>query len=219
MTSLVGVDGCKAGWIAVCERDGQLSVELWPSLDSLFSQPWTMACVDIPIGLKGGNGRRVCDQKARDLLGTQRSSIFYAPPRQLLSATDYEEVRKEGMSLQTFYLLPKIREMDQRIEPEDQRWLKEAHPELSFRTRSERLLHRKKSPSGKIQRTEILKELDSPFQIRRWESGFLRRDVAIDDLLDAAVLLEVAREWSWGDGQAVGDQERDSRGLKMEICF
>ncbi len=219
MTSLVGVDGCRAGWIAVCERDGRLSVELWPDLDSLFSQRWTMACVDIPIGLKHGDGRRACDQEARDLLGKQRSSVFYAPPRQLLAATDYEDVRGEGMSLQTFYLLPKIREMDERIEPQDQKWLKEAHPELSFRSRSERVLHSKKSPSGRTQRTDLLKDVESPFDIRRWESGFLRREVAVDDLLDAAILLEVAREWFLGEGQAVGGEERDSRGLKMEICF
>ena len=121
--------------------------------------------------------------------------------------------------MQTFYLLPKIREMDERVRPADQKWVKEAHPELAFRSRSERVLHSKKSPSGKTQRTELLKEYDSPFEIRRWESGFLRRDVALDDLLDAAILLEVAREWFWGEGQVVGGEERDSRGLKMEICF
>lgn len=217
--NLVGVDGCKAGWLAVCERNGQLSVELWPNLDSLFEQSWTFACVDIPIGLADGDGRRSCDQQARDLLGPQRSSIFFSPPRRLIGALDYEEVRTQGMSIQTFHLLPKIREMDERVEPADQVWLKEAHPELSFRSRSERVLHSKRSPSGQSQRQELLEELESPFQLRRWESGFLRRDVALDDFLDAAILLEVAREWSWDEGHSVGDEEIDSRGLKMEICY
>lgn len=216
---IAGVDGCKSGWIAVCEKENQLSVELWPNLEPLFTSSWDMVCVDIPIGLADGDGRRACDKEARDLLGPQRSSIFFAPPRRLVGATDYEQVRTEGMSLQTFYILPKIREMDERIEPRDQSWLREAHPELSFRTRVERVLHSKKSPSGLTQRQDILKELESPFELRRWESGFRRKDVALDDLLDAAILLEVARELVFDDGHWVGGQERDSRGLKMEICY
>jgi predicted RNase H-like nuclease len=217
--NLVGVDGCRAGWLAVCERGDEFSVELWPNLAPLFEQTWTMACVDIPVGLLGGNERRECDTLAREILGRQRSSVFFAPPREHIGALDYDEVRQHGMSLQTFHLLPKIRQMDALIKPEHQSFLREAHPELSYRTRSEKVLDSKKNPLGQKQRQELLQELESPFKLRRWESGYLRRDVALDDFLDAAILLEVAREWSWSEGHSVGGKQRDSRGLKMEICY
>lgn len=218
-SSLVGVDGCRAGWVAVGERSGRLFVELWSSLERLFAEPWAQACVDIPIGLQRGNQRRRCDLEARRMLGPQRSSVFFTPPRELLGAEDYEEVRAHGMSLQTFYILPKIREMDELLKPGQQAWVRETHPELAYRTRSVQELAKKKSAEGRAQREQLLGEVGSPFRLSDWSSAYLRKDVALDDLLDAAILLEVAREWSTDRGRSLGGEERDSRGLKMEICF
>ena len=216
---LVGIDGCRAGWIAVTQIEGELRVELWDDLEPLFCKPWDSACVDIPIGLKFGTGRRDCDQAARDLLGKQRSSIFFAPPRQHLEATDYEQVRSHGLSLQSFYLLPKIREMDRRIEPKDQSWLREAHPELSYRTQAQGELESKKTQVGREQRQALLRTIGSPLYLDDWASSFRRREVALDDLLDAAILLEVARSQAAGRGRSVRDPLPDPKGLSMEICF
>lgn len=216
---LVGVDGCKGGWIAVAERGEEMRVELWDNLAPIFEESWSFACVDIPIGFLPGKERRECDVEARKLLAQNRSSIFFSPPREDLEARSYEEVRTRGMSLQTFYLLPKIREMEHRIEPTHQSFLKEAHPELAYRTRAAAELAKKKTKLGRTQRQEILTRLGSPFRLTDWEKKFMRRSVALDDLLDAAILLEVAREWGEGVGRRVGGRQRDSRGLKMEICY
>lgn len=194
-------------------------MDLWPDLSPLRTQSWDAVCVDIPIGLKNGAERRVCDEEARKQLGRRRSSVFFAPPRELLQATEYDQVRTHGMSLQTFYLLPKIREMDRVVTPERQSIVVEAHPELAFQARAGRELAKKKTPEGLKERKNILEAVGSPFLLHSWEGKFLRKNVARDDLLDAAILLEVARQRASGNGRSVGGRELDSRGLKMEICF
>lgn len=216
--NLVGVDGCRGGWVAVFRRAGEFGVERWETLEPLFSQAWDQAMVDMPIGLPEV-GRRACDQAARERLGAARSSVFFAPPRPLVPATDYEEVRSFGMSLQTFYLLPKIRELDGWMSPHAQRVVREAHPELAYRSRFQSLLSKKRTPQGLQQRQAILGSVGSPFLLEQWSSSFPRKWVALDDLLDAAILLLVAEQFAAGFGSTVGGRDRDSRGLKMEICF
>ena len=215
---IAGVDGCKAGWVMACEEAGSLEMRLLPELSELFQTSWDMVMIDIPIGLSEV-GRRLCDLLARQRLGPKRASIFFAPTRSQIQALEYEEVRVQGVSLQTFYLLPKIREVDELLSPWDQDWLKEGHPELAFCARSDVDLGKKRSPDGRAARLRILKEVGSPFRMDDWEKKFLRKEVALDDLVDAAVLLEVARRWALGEPRRVGGEECDSRGLRMEICF
>lgn len=215
---LAGVDGCKGGWIAVTEFDGNLGMRLFPELSELFQTEWDMVMIDIPIGLSE-DGRRLCDILARQKLGRKRSSVFFAPTRAQLPALEYDQVRVQGVSLQTFYLLPKIREVDALITPERQQWLKEAHPELAFHARTDRDPGKKRTPEGRAARQKILRKVGSPFELGDWESKFLRKQVALDDMLDAAVLLEVARHWMLEEPRFVGGDQRDSSGLRMEICF
>ena len=174
--------------------------------------------IDIPIGLLDSE-RRPCDQAAREILGPKRSSVFYSPTRSQVSAQSYEEVRVQGVSLQSFYLFEKIAEVDQAISPAQQIWFHEAHPELAYQVRANAVLAKKTTETGRNERSEILRDLSSPFELSDWQSQFLRKQVAIDDLLDAAILLEVARDWANGKGRRVGGQRRDSKGLKTEICF
>ena len=174
--------------------------------------------IDIPIGLPT-SGRRACDSLARGELGSKRASIFFAPTRGQVLAEDYDAVRGEGVSLQSFYLFRKIREVDRLIEPTDQSWLREAHPELAFFARTDSHLGKKRSPQGVQARQALLERIGSPFRLGEWEKQFLRRDVGLDDLLDAAVLLEVARGQLLGNSRIICADERDERGLRMEICY
>ena len=47
--------------------------------------------VDIPLGLPAGSARRACDTLAATRLGRARSSVFPAPPREVLAAPDYAQ--------------------------------------------------------------------------------------------------------------------------------
>lgn len=169
----------------------------------------TAACrhvaVDMPIGLPGPGQLRDCERAARRRLGPRRHSIFPTPPREFLEARAFSEVR--GMSLQSFYLLPKIRELDRWISPELQLRVFEAHPELVFqRLAGLPLEHSKKTAAGRALRESLLgMEHTAP----SWPLRLVQRD----DVLDALALLRCAQE----PGVPLGSDQRDERGLRMEL--
>ena len=95
---LVGVDGCKAGWIAVRRDLGSIprnpgstpSVEVFDSFAALLAAnpDDAVIAVDMPIGLpefsnKGGRGPEAL---VRPLLGARQSSVFSIPSRAALYA-------------------------------------------------------------------------------------------------------------------------------------
>lgn len=97
-TVLVGVDGCKAGWIAVRRTPGSTlrnpgmapSVDVFASFSALLAAipDDAIVTVDMPIGLpefsqKGGRGPEAL---VRPLLGTRQSSVFSIPSRAALYA-------------------------------------------------------------------------------------------------------------------------------------
>ena len=102
--TIVGVDACRAGWIAVIGQladppaEGRAPAEGWASLearvfprfdfllDALPSD--AVIAVDMPIGLPErieGPGR-VAEKAARPLLGERQSSVFSIPARAAVEA-------------------------------------------------------------------------------------------------------------------------------------
>ena len=140
---LVGVDGCREGWIVAIEDGRELKARVFSSWRALIAGlPKTVFVgVDIPIGLPQG-GSRQCDLAARKLLGQPRgSSVFPAPVRGVLRSGNYRELSKlhqeiDGRKLtqQAFRLLPKIAQVDAYLVEDLSRQavLVEVHPEVSF---------------------------------------------------------------------------------------
>lgn len=141
---LVGIDGCKAGWV-VARIGGSvdsLAFNTMPNLTAVFEEVRAgelRAIADVPIGLPE-RGPRVCDRSARALLGSpRRNSVFPAPCRPVLTAGDYREVcelnfRASGrrVTRQLYGILAKIREVDEGMSPALQTNFREAHPEVTF---------------------------------------------------------------------------------------
>ena len=145
----------------------------------------------------------------------------------MLNAQTYAEVRGFGLTIESFHLLPKIRQVDALITPALQDLVFEAHPELAFRRALGRpLLHNKKTPEGRAERFEALEREESG-RFRSIRRQFARRRptlprtrVADDDLLDAWMLSSTAARIAEGRGRALPPEPpRDSRGLRMEIWF
>ena len=169
-----------------------------------LTQRCRRVAVDMPIGLPGVGQTRDCESAARRLLGPRRHSVFSTPPRRYLSAREFSEV--QGMSLQSFHLLPKIRELDLWMTPERQAQVFEAHPELIFtRLGGEPPRHSKKTPEGLHLREKLLGETV--------ESAWPRKLVQPDDVLDALALLRCAQHGV----PPLCTQQRDERGLLMQI--
>ena len=133
----------------------------------LRDRPPALACVaiDIPIGLLDGS--RACDKAARKLLGQPRgSSVFPTPCRAALRAQTYAEASStnrqkttRGLSQQAWRIAPKIKQVDDAITSDCQRWAFEVHPEVCFWALAEErpMAHRKKTKAGVSERLDLLR--------------------------------------------------------------
>lgn len=172
--------------------------------------------VDIPMGLPRHAYRR-CDLEARQRLGRRASSVFPAPVRRLLDASDYAEARRisladrgKSLSRQTWNLVPKIRQWDAMPPRAD---VFEVHPEVSFTALSpDTVFAAKSSARGLLQRLAVLS---------RWldvRKAFAdpRADAGMDDMLDALAVAWSAMRWMQGVHEVLGD-EVDATGRLMRI--
>lgn len=212
---IAGVDGCRSGWVVVtCDGHQLTDIRVVTTAEELWSLDVDRIAIDIPIGLPD-SGTRACDRIARAALGPRRCSVFPAPCRAVLRAESYDEalavsrrVSGVGLSRQSFNLLPKIRQIDDRISPADQGRFRETHPELAFaRLAGGPLPVPKRHPEGRAIRASLLRRAGWALPLR--VSG-----AAPDDLSDAAAL---ALATGLGLLKPLGDGSTDGRGLRMEI--
>jgi predicted RNase H-like nuclease len=217
---VVGVDGCRGGWLAAIWADDGVSWSWTRDVGSLLALPAEAIAIDMPIGL-AERGRRACDVAARDLLGQRRSTVFDAPLRPVLSSPSYAAARvmlaemgERSMSAQAFGLLRAVRDLDEALSPADEMRVVEAHPELAFLRMGGRPLAAKKTAAGRTERLELL--------AATWPevaaiAAAAPRPAAPDDALDALSCAWVARRWTRGAAIVIGTGERDARGLPMRI--
>ena len=234
---VLGVDGCRGGWIAAALRTdgGKANVSIWPTFEALLHEhaKAAMIMVDMPIGFPD-EGRRACEAMARALLKPKRhASVFPTPRRPMLTFDTYEEANAwgkaqadgAGLTKQTWMIMPKIRELDGLITPEDQTRLSEGHPEVAFHRLSggAPCVHPKKSDDGATERLSILKQCglsnaDMLVDRAREQVRDLKGvAVARDDVYDACALALTARDRLKGGATHLTDGARDARGLRMEI--
>lgn len=228
-----GVDGCRAGWVAVVRTPDSppefLVESAFAALAARLSG-CTAVVVDMPIGLlhAAQRGGRACDAAARALLGPLRARSVFSPPiRPALAATSFRralEIQRAsspeavGISVQSWCIARKIDELDGFMTPARQAWVHEGHPEVAFaRLAGEAMRHRKRRPEGRRQRLALL-EAQGWGAHARTIASWSAPAVAGDDVIDAAVLALTAQ--AIGSGVALrlpADPPRDARGLRMEI--
>src|SRR5207247_2138530 len=95
----VGVDGCRAGWIAIAlTESGAHSYLVAPTIaDVARRHPTALVLVDVPIGLRDSErGERQCDLEARATLGPRGVSVFPAPCRSALSFASFQAASAEN---------------------------------------------------------------------------------------------------------------------------
>jgi predicted RNase H-like nuclease len=235
--TFVGIDGCRSGWFCVVldargnssfcvAPDGQAVGELAAAADSVL--------IDIPIGLPdSGPDGRLCDLRARQLLGRGRAaSVFSAPARGTLAAISYphalelnRQATGRGLSKQAWNIVPKIREIDTLLRRNSalRGVLRECHPELCFwALNSEQgMQYSKKTREGQQERLRVLEHYFPQCHgfLEQSCAGFPRRQVLRDDIIDAMVCAVTARH-GYGDYRTVpANPPRDGQGLPMEIVY
>jgi predicted RNase H-like nuclease len=225
---VAGVDGCCGGWVAFkVELPTRVtSVELIDLPVWLRERPPDLAClgIDIPIGLL--DGPRACDKAARKLLGQPRgTSVFAAPCRAALSAKNHAAATAanllmtgRGLSQQAWGIASKIKEVDDAITPDCQRWAFEVHPEVCFwALAGERpMAHGKKTKAGVSERLALLRRVFPEIEIHLANRP---ARVGADDLLDAAAAAWSALRLHNAEALPVCTLERDAKDLSVAIWY
>ncbi len=236
---LVGMDGCRAGWVAalIQPTGNDVRIRVMPRFADIAKAPEKPAviAVDIPVGLPDhtGPGGRDAENAIRPLLGARQSSVFSVPSRAALEATDYRDAcgialstsdPPRKISRQLFMIAPKIREVDASLRNDVglAKRVFEVHPEAAFwRLNGECALPEPKKIRGKA--------YEPGLRLRRklLVAAGLPRDVveaasppgaAADDLLDALACAAIARRIHSGIARPhPNPPPRDSYGLPMAI--
>jgi predicted RNase H-like nuclease len=230
----VGVDGCRAGWIAiVIGESGATSHLVAPRIAEVAQRhPDALVLVDIPIGLRETESdERKCDVEARAVLGPRGSSVFPAPCRAALGLSTYraasdENHRQTGrrLSKQSFNIAPRILDVEEYLR---ESWasgpvIREMHPEVCFWALDGRpMSHSKRTAEGAAERIAVLaRHLPSAAALVD-EVTRAHRKTALgqDDVIDALAGAVMARLGASGLKTLPATPERDSRGLRMEIVY
>jgi predicted RNase H-like nuclease len=137
--TVVGIDGCRKGWIAVeLTGDGPPVAHFLDHITEVAEllPRAEVVAIDIPIGF-GHRYPRQADVEARALLTGQASSVFMTPPRWVLGADTYAEANAiarerpgQGISRQAYHLREKIFEVDA-WHDDAAATVVELHPELA----------------------------------------------------------------------------------------
>jgi len=200
----VGVDGCRAGWLACFQQHNEIQMCLFPTISELAKAlPDARVYIDMPIGLPESEIRWV-ERKARALLGRRACCVFSVPSRSAVYAKSYEascaqNLIAQGVKLskQTWNLCNKMKQLDEFIrDGKSKIGFYEAHPELVFCIlNGSPLLLKKHSLLGQQQRINLLKRAGLPVTglLEAITSRYRRSEVAIDDILDAMVLFVLDR--------------------------
>jgi predicted RNase H-like nuclease len=231
----VGVDGCRAGWVAVALTEaGEPSHLVAPSIaDVALRYPTALALVDVPIGLRGSErDERQCDVEARAKLGRRRgSSVFPAPCRSVLGLTSYEAASAENhrctgrrLSKQSFAITPRILDVEEYLR---RCWatgpvIREMHPELCFWALGGRpMVHSKGKEEGAAERLTVLSQHlpAAPSIVAEVTSAQRRGAVRKDDVIDALAGAVTALVGVLKLRTLPETPERDSRNLRMEMVY
>ncbi|MFA6448425.1 MAG: DUF429 domain-containing protein [bacterium] len=263
MAWIAGVDGCHKGWFIVSyeTKEKTFKHECVDKSEEVMQLglDYKVIAVDMPIGLldHAKHGGRTCDTEARELLKPPKAASVFPPPvRQVLvmmkqtgGKLTYEEALKInrasspeniGISIMAYSLLPKLKEIDDFMNPQSQKIIKEIHPELCFyemnkdeNNNCKSAAYSKKKPEGIKEREDLLLSQQSLIpclsieNISKMYKGYKRKDVKKDDILDACAALWTAqrilnrKEDNGGHGgkaiRIPSNPVPDSHGLFMEM--
>lgn len=232
----LGLDGCRAGWVAAKWSGKNASYELLTTKEALLEAVSNAerTFIDIPIGLEEEIYNREADVELRKVLGKEyASSVFDAPIRPAAEAPNYSmasmisfDYTEKKISMQTWNITPKIMQIDALLRENEalKECCFESHPELLFKIlNGGNVVEQKKSTSlGMKHRINLLKSYmpnvkDLYRQVRENENA---KDLKDNDLLDAMVLAVFAKKSFENGLKTIPDNpKQDQFGLTMAIHF
>lgn len=215
MVSYLGVDWAGSCWVVV-KTGKETTITTEPTILNVWvghgcDEDVRAILVDIPIGLPE-SGSRACDTEAGDRLGARGSSAFEIPRREVVETDEYDDARElndDSLGSQSWWLFPRIREVDIFLREYDAAREKvyESHPEVCFAELTDGDLQSKTMGDGIDERLAVL-EADCGLHKPVADLVGKRRDNAewhrriskgrVDDVLDAAILALTAKQLDLG---------------------
>lgn len=235
--SVVGVDGCKAGWFAVKLDHGELwEIDVFKDIEDLWKRWYYATCimVDIPIGLPhSGNPLRRCDSEARCVLGPRKFSVFTPPCRAALAPNNHGQATQvnlaalgRGLPIQTFSIGKKIQQVDSLLTTnQDARArIREIHPEVCFGAFAgcTPMNYHKATLPGYEERRTVLRNINQERTDAIIDCAlerFCRKQVAKDDILDALAAAYTADAGPGWLARLPAQAQIDNHGLPMEMWY
>jgi len=235
---VMGIDGCRAGWVATIRplAGGEAERIVTHDLAALLGLPDLAAiAIDMPIGLpeRVGLEGRGPEKALRSRLGARQSSVFSVPSRAAVYAQDYPQANRLSLltsdpprkvSKQCYFLFPKMREIDGllRANPVWAGRVHECHPEGAFMAMNggQPLTHPKKI-KGQVNRQGMEERVRLLTERAVFEADFLHsipKGAGWDDCLDSAACAWSAARIVRGEAMAFPENAVcDGYGLRMVI--
>ena len=228
-----GVDGCRGGWFYLAlDATGDYCYGVVEELGELLRRADfdDRVFIDIPIGLPHDDSPRDCDSLARAELRSRASSVFPAPARETLQASDHQRachinrrVTGKKISIQTFHILAKTREADELMlsSRKARRIVREVHPELCFWGLNNRqaMQDKKADATGFDERLDVLEHCwrHAAAAVEEVTARYQRKTVEGDDILDAMAAALTAR--STVRNSLPVEPPLDREGLPMQMIW
>ena len=232
--TVVGIDGCKGGWIAASICNDELKIEKFTSINEIVENIYfDIALIDMIIGLPDKEHQfRPADKDARKILKSLSlsSTVFPAPCRNAV----YKETRKEQnqenlkelgkkLTSQTISIIPKIREVDEFLLKNEgyKERLMESHPEVCFVSFSGyNHSSNKHSLYGIISRVELLAKHLPQVTLDLIATEEIKNNCKADDIVDAICLAISARLHMRKNTERLPlgqPPQKDAKGLPMQM--
>ena len=202
MSTVIGIDGCRAGWIITQVLDNQLiSFHIIKNLNDDYLKQIKLSYIGIDIPLQlSQTGKRLAEIEARSLLKKRACTIFSPPTLNALRAKNYIDACEvnfkecgKRISKQSWNLFPKIKEAHKFLENNSISKLEvfEVHPELSFMAMNDMNLidASKKTETGKEIRIKLIQKFFPNFSFESVRNQYKKNQVLDDDILDSISVL------------------------------
>ena len=212
--TVLGVDGCSAGWVGVA-WDDQVATLVALDIEELVRQAMSrftieVVAIDTPIGLSS-DGDRAPEAHARKRLPGRASTVFSSPALSVLRAETYDEANTanraalgKGLSRQAYGILPKIADVHDWLATGPDVPVVEVHPEVCFATMNGVVVREpKRTPAGAAIRRRLLEREGLVVPTSRL------RGAAPDDIVDAAAAAWTARRYADGVAERLPPEPHD----------
>ena len=212
---VVGIDGCRAGWVGIVLAAGDDGVEprgvFGATLVELAAAagPVDVVGIDMPLHVTDEPWPRASDMLAKAYLGAKGAALFVTPPLSAYEAPDYatgcavaKRLTGKAFSKQAWALKVKIMELATWWSPTGPD-VREVHPEVSFSLLAGGVIRPSKATwAGLEARRAALAAAGIVVPADLGEAG---RRAGADDVLDAAAAAWSARRIAAGTARCFPD--------------